>query len=351
MNKTIKHNLEFLLVFSIFFVGDYSFWSYPILPILTLFPLAYFIWKNPSITLRELITLVVVLLYLVLYFFVHSGNRSEASFLIPILIPFLFLLSCALTSQKIPKLNSRSARLFFFFLLFFTLLGLDPLPFGPNIEYRILAFLFIVSIIYTNQKMLSFYNSGYFLYSLFGYSRGGMLTFLFLNSLLSKLILFLAFVIILTLGVFIFYLGVTPESNFGLRSLFFSLENNSELGRILLYKNGIAEIKGFGVQELFFGNPFYFASNFYSHNVFLDLMSMFGVFPTSLLLIGISIFILKSIPLMFSPNTNYFICYFYAVFVGSFLSGGLTENWAIPVAGLLGLAKRNVTYKNSELLT
>ena len=345
MNRTIKHNFEFLLVFCIFFVGDYSYSSYQILPIFLFVSLVYFIWKRPTITLRELITLSVIFFYLIFYFFAHSGTLSEVPFLIPILIPFLFLLSCALTNQKIPKLNYRGAQFLIFFLLFFTLLGLDPLPFGPNIEYRILAFLFIVSIIYSKQKIFSSNNAGYFLYSILGYSRGGLLTFVFLNSLLSKLTLFIAFVLVSIFGMMIFYFGVIPEYNYGLRSLFFNLKNSSESIRIMLYQAAISEVKGFSVKELFFGNPQYFASNFYSHNVFLDLIIMFGVFPTALLSIGVSIFILKSIPLMFTPGTNYFICYFYAVFVGSFLSGGMTENWALPVAGLLGFAKRNVTYK------
>ena len=79
-------------------------------------------------------------------------------------------------------------------------------------------------------------------------------------------------------------------------------------------------------------------------------MIMFGVFPTALLIIGISIFILKSIPLMFSPNTNYFICIFMQFLLVPFkrwIDGKLGYTSCRP----LGLAKRNVTYKNSELIT
>jgi hypothetical protein len=346
MYRIIKQTLEFLLVICVFFVGDYSVGSLAILPILVFLALIVFISNRQLITSRELITLSVIVVYLIGYFIAHSGATEQVSYLIPILLPFLFLLSCVLTSQNIPKLISRYAQVFIFLLLLCLLLGLDPLPFGRNIEYRMYAFLFIISIIYRNRKLFSPNNAAYLFYSLYGYSRGGILTFVFLNSLFSKLILFSTLVLFLILGTIIIHLEAIPVNYSNLRSLYFDLENASESTRIILYQTAISEVKGFSVKELFFGNPQYFAGNFYSHNVVLDLTITFGIFPTLLLLIGTLIFIIKTLPLIFSPRTNYFTCYFYAVCVGSFISGGMTENWAIPVAGLLGFARRNITYKN-----
>jgi len=126
-------------------------------------------------------------------------------------------------------------------------------------------------------------------------------------------------------------------SGYGFRSLYFNLENSSELGRLNFYFNAIEEIRTFGIKEHLFGNPSYFITNFYSHNAFLDFAITFGLVPSIVLTSGIIIFILNTVKIIFTPNSNYFLCYFYAVLMGSMLSGGMFENWALLVAGLLGL--------------
>lgn len=73
MYRTIKQSFEFLLVLCLFFVGDYSDGSFAILPILVFLTTIVFIWDTQSITLRELTTLFVIIVYFVCYFIAHSG--------------------------------------------------------------------------------------------------------------------------------------------------------------------------------------------------------------------------------------------------------------------------------------
>ena len=111
--------------------------------------------------------------------------------------------------------------------------------------------------------------------------------------------------------------------------------------RYLLYQQAIDHLSQLSLTRVFFGDPEYLYQSFYTHNVILDGMLLFGIVPMLFIIIGCMRFIIHTWEDTRSRKFNYVSAYFYAILIGSMISGGIHENWIILVIGIVGLAKKS----------
>mgnify|MGYP006136524349 CR=1 FL=1 len=328
-----------LLIYAFYFVGDYTVLGVPLLPI---FSVATFLTlnkiNNVSLSTNNYWFLIMTLIYLVVY---TLGNLSAAfeftDHFFHFNIPLLVLSVLAITRFPVTRNTTLIANIVFFYFTLTTIIGFDPSPFGPNIEYRIIAFLFLLSG--SQRHLWNFVKYvSYFFVSIYGYSRGGMITYLMIMWTRSKrLQIFTLIAVPIVLITVIYYSLEIRFSFFGLRAVFFDLKNGSEATRIDLYGEALKNILDLDIQKLFLGDPSHIYSTFYTHNVYFDLFLLYGIVPGLIVIIGVIRFIASTWHQIANANSGLLVSYFYAVLIGSLVSGGMHENWIILVVGLLSL--------------
>ncbi len=211
--------------------------------------------------------------------------------------------------------------------------------FGPNMTYRVLAFFYglLLCCLYINDgykfKFSILFTGSTFVFligMLLTGSRGAILVVtiyivtillfskkskLFINGLIA-ISVFIAFIVIYNWDVF--------ELIFR-RSFYFNIENNSENYRFLKWTMALNFLND---DRVIFGltNDNNLLS-YYPHNIFLELLFYFGLFPLLIFTLGFACYIAKFKDL-FILNLI-----FLGTFVGSLLSGNLQYNY--PVISIL----------------
>lgn len=352
--------LGFFGVFASTFSSDFTLFGFPAFYLTWLFVVVLRILVGVRFTVLEIVSQfsLLFLLYFSLYPAIHDANLYYNAYIFAVLyINVLFFIPFLLKRKVTNYLCFYILTAFSIFALASILSGAvrSFILFGPNVLYRIYAFLFFMMLttyvfhskkkIYQSPMIISAFLALLIAMAATG-SRGAVAVFLLMIIIIVLNFSFffkkssLDYLILVT-GISFF--AVLIILNYDLlsvifsRLIFFDLTNASELERIGFYQNsrnfifeeqGVNLLLGVGQENKYF--------SFYPHNIYIESM-VYGGF--NLLYISV----LTSMAMLWSTtfsNDKYLrsICFiFIGVYFGSLVSGSLLYNFPVFSVGWTAL--------------
>jgi hypothetical protein len=355
----LKNFISLFFLFTLTFVGDFDILGLNLFYILWLLLIIYRIIFNVKIQKNEIKTqLILTLIFSIsiireIFTFNYYANSYIQLILYVNIIPLYFLI----INKKSNFLKYFSLIIQFIFIFIglknFRLMLSDGLNeyrayilFGPNVLYRIYIFLFAITYINYKNNESNIVKASNLIFLVINLlltgSRGALicLVLLFLFMLYNYKdfrITKKQFNIIIFSIIFIMIINFDFLQQYFWRLLYFNFDNSSNDGRVDFYSNTYQFLQKSSFLELLFGvgpNNNYF--DFYPHNIMLETIVYNG-----LLLSIICLFcIIRLFKMILHLKIHYLL--FFGIFIGSFLSGSLFENFPIfiyPVYNLISKTK------------
>ena len=345
----INKLFTYILLFSLLFVGDYSIIGIPIYFILYFINLIFRVECNIQYSYREFLLQFILfsIFYINLFFEIFSLNFYSFSIVILILsINILPTFHFFITNQY--SFNSKISIILLIFIFVINLYSFtrssnyflrNSYIFGPNIFYRVLSYLFSLSILPYYFKLKEINKK--FIFALFTIF---IINLFFTGSravifiVIAYIFFFINFIKIYNLFSFKFIFYVTISSY-----LFFILIN-TYFGRLFYYANNNGSIISrfdFFYRFKFFLNKYSFSNlfglsskniylDFYPHNIFIENIIYNGLFPFILTIISYFLFF----SFQFSKKYKFIYIIFISFFLGSLLSGSMFDNYLCLVVPL-----------------
>lgn len=217
--------------------------------------------------------------------------------------------------------------------------GRVTIVFGPNVMYRIYAFLFGFIFLYFYFARKNSFSYIYFLIAFVFFSicmvgtssRGASLVLMFYlvfmifrYKAIGLTFNFLVF-LLLSFSLFLFYFVYTYWSLVW-RLLYFNVDNASEASRIGFLSKFLDFLTESDYKELLFGvgsdNRFF---SFYPHNIFVESFVYFGVFYFLLTLLSYLIYFY----ILFFKKNGLWLLPFCGIYIGAMVSGDFFYNFPV----------------------
>ena len=339
----------YILIFSLLFVGDYTILGIPLYFILYFINLIFRVECNIQYTYREFILQFLLLSFFYINLFFELSNFEFYSFSIIILILSVNILPTFhffIVNQY--SFNSKISIILLFFIFVLNLFSFtksgnfflrNSYIFGPNIFYRIISYLFSLSILpfyfklkKINKKYFFAFFSIFIINLFFTGSRAVIFIiiayiFFFINFKKIKNLFNIKYIFYISIITYSFFILI--NSYFG-RLFFYAKNNGSIIARldffnkfkIFLNKYSVTDI--FGLSSI---NKYYV---FYPHNIFIENIIYNGLFPFIWVVFAYVLFF----SFHFIDKYKYIYIIFVSFFIGSLFSGSMFDNYLCLVIPL-----------------
>ena len=339
----------YILIFSLLFVGDYTILGIPLYFIFYFINLIFRVECNIQYTYREFLLQFVlfVCFYINLFFEISLFNFYSFSILMLILsINTLPTFHFFITRQYIFNSKISIILLITIFILNFysitqnsNLFLRNSYIFGPNIFYRIVSYLFSLSIIpyYFNFKKINikYFFSIIFIFILNLFFTGSrsvifvILAYIFFFINFKKIYILFRIKYIFYVSIILYSFFILINTYFG-RLFYYSKNNGSINTRLEFYEKYRIFLKKYSVSDIFGLTSTNKYFNFYPHNIFIENIIYNGLFPFLLVVFAYAIFF----SFQFFDKYRYIFIIFISFYIGALFSGSMFDNYLCLVIPL-----------------